>query len=75
MSTFYYVLIHTLMHDIYLYIQIRSNTYVLILVDVVYYPYHPNMFSESCPPLAWDKENAYTREAVELYYEVCTCRP
>ena len=31
------------------------------------------MFSESCPPLPWDKENNYTREAVELYYEVCPC--
>lgn len=28
------------------------------------------MFSEGCPPLPWDKENAYTRDAVELYYEV-----
>ncbi|KAH8517543.1 hypothetical protein H0E87_005462 [Populus deltoides] len=28
-----------------------------------------NMFSESCPPLPWDTENNYTREAVELYYE------
>ncbi|KAL3328395.1 hypothetical protein AABB24_035838 [Solanum stoloniferum] len=27
------------------------------------------MFSEGCPPLPWDKENAYTRDAVELYYE------
>ncbi|XP_059660193.1 uncharacterized protein LOC132306699 [Cornus florida] len=27
------------------------------------------MFSEGCPPLPWDKENAYTREDVELYYE------
>ncbi|KAH0634914.1 hypothetical protein KY284_037700, partial [Solanum tuberosum] len=24
-----------------------------------------------CPPLPWDKENAYTRDAVELYYEAC----
>ncbi|KAG5586947.1 hypothetical protein H5410_047381 [Solanum commersonii] len=29
------------------------------------------MFSEGCPPLPWDKENAYTRDAVELYYEAC----
>lgn len=28
------------------------------------------MFSESCPPLPWDKEKAYSRDAVELYYEV-----
>ncbi|KAL0355043.1 UNVERIFIED_CONTAM: Tetratricopeptide repeat protein 4 [Sesamum radiatum] len=29
----------------------------------------PNMFSESSPPLPWDTENAYTRDAIELYYE------
>lgn len=28
------------------------------------------MFSESCPPLQWDDKNNYTREAIELYYEV-----
>lgn len=28
------------------------------------------MFSESCLPLPWDKENAYTRENIELYFEV-----
>ncbi|KAL6954251.1 hypothetical protein U1Q18_044973 [Sarracenia purpurea var. burkii] len=28
------------------------------------------MFSEGCQPLSWDKEKAYTRAAVELYYEV-----
>lgn len=27
------------------------------------------MFSESSPPLPWDNEHAYTRDAVELYYE------
>ncbi|MCE0480500.1 hypothetical protein HAX54_037392 [Datura stramonium] len=35
------------------------------------YPELPHMFSEGCPPLPWDKENAYTRDAVELYYEAC----
>ncbi|GAB2213701.1 hypothetical protein Droror1_Dr00018014 [Drosera rotundifolia] len=29
-----------------------------------------NMYSESCLPLPWDKEKAYTRDAVELYYEI-----
>ncbi|KAI3455083.1 hypothetical protein Pfo_011746 [Paulownia fortunei] len=28
-----------------------------------------NMFSESSPSLPWDTENAYTRDALELYYE------
>lgn len=27
------------------------------------------MFSDSSPPLPWDTENAYTRDALELYYE------
>ncbi|KAH9785080.1 TPR REGION domain-containing protein [Citrus sinensis] len=25
--------------------------------------------TDICPPLAWDKEHSYTREAIELYYE------
>ncbi|KAH9624348.1 hypothetical protein KSS87_012411 [Heliosperma pusillum] len=25
---------------------------------------------EDCPPLSWDKDNAYTRENIELYFEV-----
>lgn len=29
------------------------------------------MFAEDSPPLPWDRENAYKREAIELYYEVC----
>jgi hypothetical protein len=28
------------------------------------------MFSESSPPLPWDDKHAYTRDAVELYYQV-----
>ncbi|GER44520.1 tetratricopeptide repeat-containing family protein [Striga asiatica] len=28
-----------------------------------------NMFSEDSPPLPWDTKNAYTRDALELYYE------
>ncbi|KAF4378180.1 hypothetical protein F8388_009030 [Cannabis sativa] len=36
-----------------------------------------NMFSESAPPLPWDTENNYTREAIELYYEAASgvCLP
>ncbi|CAH2038970.1 unnamed protein product [Thlaspi arvense] len=29
-----------------------------------------NMFSEDNPPLPWDKNNDYTRDVIELYYEV-----
>lgn len=28
------------------------------------------MFSESSPPLPWDEAHAYTRENIELYFEV-----
>ncbi|MQL81336.1 hypothetical protein Taro_013784 [Colocasia esculenta] len=27
------------------------------------------MYSDSCEPLPWDNEHAYTREAIELYYQ------
>ncbi|XVF21481.1 hypothetical protein REPUB_Repub12eG0094100 [Reevesia pubescens] len=30
---------------------------------------YAEVMSKSCPPLPWDKENNYTREAIELYYE------
>ncbi|KAL3517753.1 hypothetical protein ACH5RR_020342 [Cinchona calisaya] len=33
------------------------------------YPELPYMFPESSPPLPWDNEHAYTRDALELYYE------
>ncbi|XP_020425418.1 uncharacterized protein LOC109946248 isoform X2 [Prunus persica] len=36
---------------------------------ILCFPELSNMFSENCPPLSWDQEHNYTREAVELYYE------
>uniref|UniRef100_A0A166FKG0 Uncharacterized protein n=2 Tax=Daucus carota subsp. sativus TaxID=79200 RepID=A0A166FKG0_DAUCS len=30
------------------------------------------MFAEDSPPLPWDRENAYKREAIELYYEAAS---
>jgi hypothetical protein len=30
------------------------------------------MFSESSPPLPWDENHTYTRDTIELYYQVCT---
>ncbi|VVA15947.1 PREDICTED: tetratricopeptide [Prunus dulcis] len=36
---------------------------------ILCFPEFSNMFSENCPPLSWDQEHNYTREAVELYYE------
>ncbi|VVA89903.1 unnamed protein product [Arabis nemorensis] len=34
-----------------------------------------NMFSEDSPPLPWDKNNEYTRDAIELYYEASSGTP
>ncbi|ESQ36517.1 hypothetical protein EUTSA_v10008004mg [Eutrema salsugineum] len=33
------------------------------------------MFSEDSPPLPWDKNNEYTRDVIELYYEACSGTP
>ncbi|MCL7030231.1 hypothetical protein MKW94_009851 [Papaver nudicaule] len=33
------------------------------------------MFAESSPPLSWDREHAYTRDAIELYYEAGSGSP
>ncbi|CAN8295691.1 unnamed protein product [Cochlearia groenlandica] len=34
-----------------------------------------NMFSEDSPPLPWDTNNEYTRDAIELYYEASSGAP
>lgn len=39
-------------------------------VCILLCPELPNMFSESSPPLPWDGEHNYARDAVEVYYEV-----
>ncbi|KAM7270435.1 hypothetical protein ACFE04_029649 [Oxalis oulophora] len=45
---------------------VLSNAMLCILLS----PFTPsNMFAEDSPPLPWDKENNYTREAIELFYE------
>ncbi|KNA13642.1 hypothetical protein SOVF_114810 isoform B [Spinacia oleracea] len=44
--------------------------YIVILSLCMIFFMHRNMFSEGCPPLPWDKENVYTRESIELYFEV-----
>ncbi|KAB2620396.1 tetratricopeptide repeat protein 4-like protein [Pyrus ussuriensis x Pyrus communis] len=36
---------------------------------ILWFPELSNMFSDSCPPLSWDQEHNYTRDAIELYYE------
>jgi hypothetical protein len=33
------------------------------------------MFSEDSPPLPWDKNNEYSRDVIELYYEASSGTP
>lgn len=53
-----------------LYAEVMSSDFIEDFCETDIFSAHLDMmFSESCPPLPWDKENNYTREAVELYYE------
>ncbi|KAG6724526.1 hypothetical protein I3842_03G261700 [Carya illinoinensis] len=54
-----------------LYAEVMSSDFIEDFCETDMFSAHLDMmFSESCPPLPWDKENNYTREAIELYYEV-----
>lgn len=53
-----------------LYPEVMSSDFIEDFCETETFSFHLDMmFSESCPPLPWDKENAYTRDALELYYE------
>ncbi|XP_021279832.1 tetratricopeptide repeat protein 4 homolog [Herrania umbratica] len=53
-----------------LYAEVMSSDFIEDFCETEMFSAHLDiMFSESCPPLPWDKENHYTREAIELYYE------
>lgn len=53
-----------------LYAEVMSSDFIEDFCETDMFAAHLDMmFSESCPPLAWDKEHSYTREAIELYYE------
>ncbi|CAN4091544.1 unnamed protein product [Withania somnifera] len=55
-----------------LYPEVMSSDFVEEFCETDMFSAHLDMlFSEGCPPLPWDKENAYTRDVVELYYEAC----
>lgn len=55
-----------------LYPEVMSSDFIEEFCETDMFSAHLDMmFSEGCPPLPWDKENAYTRDAVELYYEAC----
>ncbi|XP_031283796.1 tetratricopeptide repeat protein 4 homolog isoform X1 [Pistacia vera] len=53
-----------------LYAEVMSSDFIEDFCETDIFAVHLDMmFSEGCPPLPWDKENNYMREAVELYYE------
>lgn len=53
-----------------LYAEVMSSDIIEDFCETDMFSAHLDMmFSESYLPLPWDKDNAYTREAVELYYE------
>ncbi|XP_007050119.2 PREDICTED: tetratricopeptide repeat protein 4 homolog isoform X1 [Theobroma cacao] len=56
-----------------LYAEVMSSDFIEDFCETEMFSAHLDiMFSESCPPLPWDKENHYTREAIELYYEAAS---
>ncbi|KAJ9169691.1 hypothetical protein P3X46_017853 [Hevea brasiliensis] len=56
-----------------LYAEVMSSDFIEDFCETDMFSTHLDMmFSEGCPPLPWDTENNYTREAVELYYEAGT---
>ncbi|XP_058101419.1 uncharacterized protein LOC131245759 isoform X2 [Magnolia sinica] len=53
-----------------LYAEVMSSDFIEDFCETDMFSSHlDQMYSEACLPLPWDKESAYTREAVELYYE------
>uniref|UniRef100_A0A0A8XV43 Cns1/TTC4 wheel domain-containing protein n=1 Tax=Arundo donax TaxID=35708 RepID=A0A0A8XV43_ARUDO len=53
-----------------LYPEVMSSDFIEDFPEMdTFSPHLDVMFSESSPPLPWDKNNAYTREAIEFYYQ------
>ncbi|XP_077252770.1 tetratricopeptide repeat (TPR)-like superfamily protein [Tasmannia lanceolata] len=53
-----------------LYAEVMSSDFIEDFSETDMFSTHLDMmYSESCPPLPWDKECVYTRESIELYYE------
>ncbi|XP_039135056.1 tetratricopeptide repeat protein 4 homolog [Dioscorea cayenensis subsp. rotundata] len=54
-----------------LYAEVMSSDLIEDFCETDVFATHLDMmFSEDSPPLEWDKKHAYTRNAVELYYQV-----
>nr|DAD20096.1 TPA_asm: hypothetical protein HUJ06_021559 [Nelumbo nucifera] len=59
-----------------LYAEVMSSDFIEDFCETDVFSAHLDMmFSETCPPLPWDREHVYTREAVELYYEAGSAVP
>ncbi|KAM3731212.1 hypothetical protein ACB098_12G145600 [Castanea mollissima] len=53
-----------------LYAEVMSSDFIEDFCETDMFSAHLDMmFSDTCPPLPWDKESNYTRESIELYYE------
>nr|XP_043636604.1 tetratricopeptide repeat protein 4 homolog [Erigeron canadensis] len=53
-----------------LYAEVMSSDFIEDFCETDMFSAHLDLiFSESAGPLPWDKENSYTRDAIELYYE------
>lgn len=53
-----------------LYAEVMSSDFIEDFCETDTFSDHLDiMFSESSPPLPWDRDNAYTRDVLELYYE------
>lgn len=53
-----------------LYAEVMSSDFIEDFCETDMLSAHLDMmFSDSCPPLSWDQEHNYTRDAIELYYE------
>lgn len=53
-----------------LYAEVMSSDFIEDFCETDMFSDHLDlMFSDRAEPLPWDKENAYTRDSIELYYE------
>lgn len=53
-----------------LYAEVMSSDFIEDFCEIDMFSAHLDiMYSENYPPLPWDNENNYTRDAIELYYQ------
>ncbi|KAI5680032.1 hypothetical protein M9H77_01259 [Catharanthus roseus] len=55
---------------LFLYAEAMSSDFIEDFCETDMFTIHlDTMFSDDCPALPWDSKHAYTRDALELYYE------